>query len=184
MPASGNWDEVVLPTLAKKMRATKPEEDITMLGGNVYGGNNKRNSKRGSMIVPPAPGTFGYDASKAYRDRDRGRETTSMEMGQFGVTDERAEPGPEIAIDNDPKSARPMSFQAPLPSQEVLQPPRIPLTETASSGNMSAKELRKNKPAIRVTSPSIDSRGQQRRPAQHDDDDDVAEGGCCRCVVM
>lgn len=164
IPPSGNWDEVILPTIAKKMRMAQSGSSPEVI---LLGSESTSRPPAGSpqfVSIPPAPGTFAYDASKAYPRNQTG---DGIDMQQFGARD--AEPQPV---------AKHLA-SAPLVAREAESEPNITAEQipTALPDQLLkvVPDLRQNKPAIRVTSPSLKS---QRVP------EDEHDGGCCKCVVM
>ena len=169
LPASGNWDEVVLPTVAKKMRmATGDSTELKVLGTS-----NRRDSKRDSQLVPPAPGTFDYDESKAHR-RNRQAE---MQQFEFGVVRPEPEPEPEPEIPEKRTSiALPVS-RPPIQDSTDLPPSLPPSSLPPSNPRKERQELRRTKPAITVTTPSVEWQDAKMEDDEHD-------AGCCKCVIM
>lgn len=166
IPPSGNWDEVILPTIAKKMRMAQsgPAPEAILLGFEST--SRPQAGSPQPFSIPPAPGTFAYDASKAY---PRSQTGDAIDMQQFGARDLELQPA-AVHVASPPSVAR---EAAPQPNITVTaeQTPNVPQDQLLKA----APDLRKNKPAIRVTSPSLKS---QRVP------EDEHDGGCCKCVVM
>lgn len=169
VPPSGNWDEVVLPTIAKKMRMAQSGSApaVSMLGSQTSPAARSASSPT-TMMIPPAPGTFDYDASKANHRHQVNK--APPQVDQFG-----AHLSPS-------SSERPTSIV--FPQVESMQMMETPLPSSVgatqnSSHNMptrnTTKDLRKTKPQIRVTSPSMKS---------HRDVEDPDSGGCCKCIIM
>jgi hypothetical protein len=176
-PGSGNWDEVILPTVAKKLRLAQAESGsgIAMLGAN-----SKPAISKAESIPPPAPGTFGYDASKIRGPRPAN--LNDVHLAEFGVVRE----GDDPANDTSPT---PQPTEDPLPIPLSPTPASIPNTgpnvavvangEDTRSLRRQRQELKKHKPAIRITSPSLTS-----EPPSRESKDDEHSGGCCGCIIM
>lgn len=163
IPPSGNWDEVVLPTIAKKMRIAQGgvAPEVTMLGSEPL--SEAQQVSPTAPSIPPAPGTFAYNASKAHL---RQRMDASPEMDQFGLrqTDSSSEALRDIPLN-------------PI-AHEIEQLPTAagqPLHTLSDHSSKFTQELRNNKPSIRVISPSLKS---------HKVIDDQHGSGCCKCVIM
>jgi len=78
VPKTGNWDDVILPTIARKMGIEYEQEDSDAA-------KNQREE-----LFEPAPGTFGYDHSK-YKPPRSGEH---IPMAEFGQRIESAEEEP------------------------------------------------------------------------------------------
>ncbi|KAG6902533.1 hypothetical protein C0995_015351 [Termitomyces sp. Mi166 len=156
----GNWDDVVLPVVARKKGL---DEHYQKVDGNL--------APRIVDPTPvPAPGTFGYDGSKYRRGRadDVASEFIAMdELGQpkpqipGSQLEEEKHPGPSLyqALDQTrlpargPPSPAPFADYAPGPPIKVN--PSLPIATTADV---------KKGPMV----------------SQEDDEG----GGCCKCVIM
>lgn len=71
VPVDGNWDNVVLPVVARKQ------------GLNGYETTDGKPKPKPADPVAPAPGTFGYDHSK-YRPPRAGDEFEPVQLDEFG----------------------------------------------------------------------------------------------------
>jgi len=137
VPADGNWDEVVLPVVARKRG----------LDGHYAQADGRAQSKEPeSEPIEPAPGTFAYDNSK-----HRPREINGIPMYEFRqrpqdidipeVEEDQAQPG--RAWNDDTRPAYVRSQRSPLPSPHH-----------ANKGKESI-------PKIRITQPTFDMEQQQ-----------------------
>lgn len=174
-PKDGNWDDVVLPTVAKKMALTQSAEaDISMLGSSPD--LVKQRDAERKRVYEPAPGTFAYDSSKT-------RSPPSKGLNEFG--------GPRLTNSqdggrrSDQSSSRPVS-PPPFASYmaDLAQQPPEPMPKQAREPQQTLAPPNesevKRKPSIVVTSPSdIGAPGRTIKP---DIDDEGA--GCCKCVIM
>ncbi|KAH7337031.1 hypothetical protein B0J17DRAFT_718934 [Rhizoctonia solani] len=159
IPDDGNWDDVVLPTIARKLQGVdvvmierKPMEDI-------------------EEPIPPAPGTFGYQERERERKAREQRRDSGTELEEFGAWDgairkpkavEKAEERKRAEERNKAPSPPPFSDYTPVPP--VVKPPEpIP------------------KP---VMQPMVISEGDLRQSMPDRHKDDSHDSGCCKCVVM
>ncbi|TFK20409.1 hypothetical protein FA15DRAFT_127814 [Coprinopsis marcescibilis] len=158
---SGNWDEVVLPVVARQ----KGMDD------HYQTADGSPQPRMVDKTVAPAPGTFGYDATK-YR-RNMNNEQESIPMDEFGRSSERPildQHKPEWTLqpyldtytaDESRGQARPSPPPSPAPFSHYA-PPRDQVIVT--------------KPNTAI---------QQRPPeAELLDQDDKHSGGCCKCTIM
>lgn len=155
LPPSGNWDEVVLPTVAKKMRMVQHESSasVTMLGSM-----SKLHADRDSTApVPPAPGTFAYNQSKAYT---RVQDHITSEMGAF-PTEQLPKQQTNLIDDV-------TTIASPIPNLGV-QLSKLPVHQIMPN----RKGVPNGKSEMGAT-PSVRSR-------EMTDDE---SRGCCRCIVM
>ncbi|KAF5380735.1 hypothetical protein D9757_007156 [Collybiopsis confluens] len=79
VPHAGNWDDVVLPVVARKRG----------LDGQYEHGDGSVQIKKKDSMVAPAPGTFGFDHSKYRPPREDGSEGESIPLDEFGARNER-----------------------------------------------------------------------------------------------
>ncbi|KAG8985232.1 hypothetical protein FRB93_005934 [Tulasnella sp. JGI-2019a] len=182
-PENGNWDEVVLPTVAKKMGLTsKSEVDVTMLGD----GKPKRQEME--RTFEPAPGTFAYDRTKL-RSPSNSSTMGDLEFGgkqsqESGRRSEQTSPSPR------PPSPPPFAAYMPIAAEEYIPQPRpesrqilapspVPKVIPEEPPRGRKRESTKVQPAIVVTSPSVV--GVPGRTAKVEEEDDA---GGCKCVIM
>lgn len=157
LPPSGNWDEVILPTVAKRMRMVRDESSasVTMLGST-----SKSHTKRDSTkAIPPAPGTFDYNRLKTHTGV---RDHITSEMG---------------VIPTEQQSEHPIPAGENITIAPVVANPSIMVQSSKSSIQQISgahKEASNGKAETEVASPSV-------KPHTVADDH---SGGCCRCIVM
>ncbi|PVF99563.1 hypothetical protein CPB86DRAFT_703197 [Serendipita vermifera] len=165
-PAKGNWDDIVLPAVTKKMGiegyGLKSEGgDITEISEEVR--------KRMSVLHPPVPGLFGYDMAK-YRPPEEDINMAVLNVSQPSppstpkANAPSLPPAEELAMRTEPGRDSPLAFshyQANLP----------PVTEK------NAKRKSAGIPAITISPPSADEH------AKHRPEEDK-NSGCCGCVIM
>lgn len=158
LPPSGNWDEVILPTVAKKMRMVHDDSSasVTMLGST----SKLHTGCDSTVSVPPAPGTFGYSPFKT----------------RTGVDDPTSERGVTTLTKQHSRQTTTPDDVIPLPAPTA----NSSITGEKSSDQpirqiiVSRKGAPNNKREVSVTSPSV-------KPRAVVDDE---SGGCCKCVVM
>ncbi|CAE6513986.1 unnamed protein product [Rhizoctonia solani] len=155
IPDDGNWDDVVLPAVARKMQGG----DVSMLG--------REYKPEKEEPIPPAPGTFGYRE----RQKDKGpkeRPDSGTELAEFGAWDgarkpktvEKAEERRKTEERKKAPSPPPFSDYTPIPP--VVKPPEPTPAPVVQPMSISEADLR-----------------QPNRPK-----DDSHDAGCCKCVVM
>ncbi|KAH9932709.1 uncharacterized protein BXZ73DRAFT_89881 [Epithele typhae] len=175
-PANGNWDDVVLPVVARKRGLQDQYE---------HADGSPKPKEPEEVIYEPAPGTFGYDATK-YRKRNSGG-IDAIPMDEFG---QRPPPSP-----HSPKSPE---FPQP-PASPVAQPP--PMEHGSGSPlQSSSRDRRADSPPpfahYMKDGASTPAPPQMQMeilpplgplpPANHKEqipEEDVG-GGCCKCVIM
>ncbi|KAL1744223.1 hypothetical protein HDZ31DRAFT_39115 [Schizophyllum fasciatum] len=166
---AGNWDEVVLPAVARKQGLSEHYEQAD--------GSPKPAQRRSQPA--PAPGTFGFDHSK-YRPP---REGEAIEMDEFGRPIEKQYDAGDAAQqeEREQEYARQQEQYAqasrrqwnahdetPLP---ITRPPQPPSPAPFSH------YLEGTDPQLPPMTPPPD-RQQQRV------DEDDGGSGCCKCIVM
>ncbi|KAH7885182.1 hypothetical protein F5I97DRAFT_1342213 [Phlebopus sp. FC_14] len=160
---SGNWDEVVLPVVARKKGLDGQYEQAD---------GSPRPKPPEATPIKPAPGTFGYDYTKYRAPRE------DIPMGEFGQLPE-ASPAVQDGDQAGPEDDKLQRF-IPLPS-EPEEPIRLDHRRTVlhppSSPPPFSQYRHGEVPTINVTRPS--SEFQQPPP----EDEDVG-GGCCKCTIM
>ncbi|TFK93299.1 hypothetical protein K466DRAFT_478952 [Polyporus arcularius HHB13444] len=158
-PANGNWDDVVLPAVAKKKGLQDQYE-------TADGSPKPRDEP---MVIEPAPGTFGYDPTK-YRKRYNAN-PEHIPMDEFGhkpssPTQELKVPSPDPRFTHPPHT--PQSFE-----RRAESPP--PFSHYASSDSGVPP------PSVQPMQPMATlqpQRQEQQLPVEED------SGGCCKCVIM
>ncbi|KZO92677.1 hypothetical protein CALVIDRAFT_301062 [Calocera viscosa TUFC12733] len=184
-----NWDEVVLPTVARQ------------LGLDSHENGPPEPAEVREEMVPPAPGTFGYDHSKykAPLPMDRHipstpRPTSPESADGHLVPPEQptrrhskevvvAKPPPQPLIAIPPRQPSPAPFSDYIPlAVQIPPPPPIvrpqPVLQKSSTALDRGKDLRNSKPPKIKISPPGDF------AMDVAEDDDKVSGGCKCCVVM
>ncbi|KAI0373795.1 hypothetical protein BV20DRAFT_936964 [Pilatotrama ljubarskyi] len=167
VPANGNWDDVVIPVVARKKG----------LDGLYQTADGSPKPKEPEPVVyEPAPGTFGYDATK-YRRRQSGN-PEQIQMDEFGQRATR--PEQELSV---PNNEHTVTSQAPSPippltpaafdrSNRAPSPP--PFAHYAQSEN----GQRCTPQTMQVTANPQPS-GKEQHVVEEE-----SGGGCCKCVIM
>ncbi|KAL1733501.1 hypothetical protein EV714DRAFT_269810 [Schizophyllum commune] len=163
---AGNWDEVILPAVARKQGLSEHYEQAD--------GSPKPVQRRSNPA--PAPGTFGFDHSKYRPPRDG----EAIEMDEFGRPIEQEDDRGQEEQEEERNHATEQQQQqpprrhwnahdeTPLPITRPPQPPSpAPFSHYLESTDQSLPPM----------PPPPD-----RQPQRVDEDD--AGGGCCKCVVM
>jgi hypothetical protein len=161
VPTGGNWDEVVLPVVARKRG----------MDGHYEQADGATRSKRPeSARIEPAPGTFGYDHSKYRPPRE-----DDIPMDEFGQRPQ------DISIaEEEENGTRASTFKEDDIRPAYVRPPPPATTSTTSTpfSHYGGKGKSKSKvgiPEITVTPPTFDTEREGK-------DDEGA--GCCKCVIM
>ncbi|KZT69613.1 hypothetical protein DAEQUDRAFT_738052 [Daedalea quercina L-15889] len=168
VPSTGNWDDVVLPVVARKRGL---EDHYATADGSP-----KPPQKRGSEVFEPAPGTFGFDHTKIRRRPDANAEAIPMdEFGQKVGEDQEK----QDIVDEQPTAQFPATPNPPGPglgrSRSRPSPPPSP-PPFAHYTNAQPTPI----PAQPQFLPhGVDVR--EDKAGAHDDD---GAGGCCKCVIM
>ncbi|KAF9265271.1 hypothetical protein L218DRAFT_997776 [Marasmius fiardii PR-910] len=164
VPNQGNWDEVVLPTVARKKGLADHYEQAD--------GTPKLKQEDG--IPAPAPGTFGYDHAK-YRPPRAGE---FIPMDEFGRTQEEPETISPVPYTTDKfntsisdlqqQQQQPLQHQQPPRGPQTLQPSQspVPFSQYANGNQNMVMDVAKEA---------------EREQQQHLEKE---EAGCCKCVVM
>ncbi|KAG9098701.1 hypothetical protein FRC07_010602 [Ceratobasidium sp. 392] len=169
-PDDGNWDDVVLPTVARRMQGP----DVVMLEG-------KPKEKKEEERVPPAPGTFGYlerlEELERAKERDR-RRGSGLEMDEFGEWHGMRRRGEE-KMEERKKAPSPPPFAAYTPhppEPQVVPPPVEPRQESTRPSPSPTAQTN----GMVITEADLRQNGIGKQKA----DDDAHGAGCCKCVVM
>ncbi|KAJ7600265.1 hypothetical protein C8J56DRAFT_813047 [Mycena floridula] len=157
--ADGNWDDVVLPVVARKQGLEGYEQ--------TDGSPRPKKPER----VEPAPGTFGYDHSK-YRPPRAGDEFSPVPFDEFGrptrvAEEDNEEPDisrPPISIPHDEIRVGSHGRHQQSPSSPV------PFSHYASPSSAEPK-----------TQESVPQKVETKIPQKQEEEDGA---GCCKCVVM
>ncbi|KAF8583331.1 hypothetical protein K439DRAFT_66630 [Ramaria rubella] len=178
LPKNGNWDEVILPTVARRMGIEYEKEDP------VEAAKRKARESR----VAPAPGTFGYDHTK-YKPPMPDEEIPMGEFGerstpaQYHKEEEQEQPLPPLIAEAPPPDpvSRPFrprreTMPSPAPFAHYASPPtQLPVSDADKPSNRgrSRRSERQDVPNILVSPPTLE-----------DKMEDEPNAGCCKCVVM
>ncbi|KAL4258858.1 hypothetical protein AB1N83_009080 [Pleurotus pulmonarius] len=155
-PKTGNWDEVVLPVVARKKGLDDHYEQA----------DGSPRAKQQADPVAPAPGTFGYDHSK-YRP-PRGEDISMDEFGRPPAEDDEKEDKPSDADKvktSEPVRVRPLrrNLETPPPFSHYLPANDI----SGSAGNVKLSQ----------PIPLEPSHAQLEK-------EEEGGAGCCKCVIM
>ncbi|KAB5595857.1 hypothetical protein CTheo_621 [Ceratobasidium theobromae] len=159
IPDDGNWDDMVLPTIARKMQGG----DITMLERKPW--------EEKEEILPPAPGTFGYRE----RDRTRTRQQktdSGTEMEEFGAWEVQKPKAEQTEERKKAPSPPPFSDYTPIPPKSAASPP---------------EPARRPAPAAGANGGVVITEADLRHSLPHKlkaNEDDSHGARCCKCVVM
>ncbi|KAG9057396.1 hypothetical protein FS842_006874 [Serendipita sp. 407] len=168
-PSKGNWDDIVLPAVTKKM-------GIEGYGLKSEGGGileiSEEVRKRMSAIHPPVPGLFGYDPAK-YK---AARPEEDIHMADLTVVQPPSPP-------HTPK-ARPTAVTPPPEIPGLANGRNSPLAFSHYQTNLQPTsekgERRKSGvPAITISPPSADEHAKYKRKMEED-----KHSGCCGCIIM
>ncbi|KAK0464787.1 uncharacterized protein EV420DRAFT_1518177 [Desarmillaria tabescens] len=163
VPREGNWDDVVLPVVARKKG----------LNGHYEQADGSPKPRPTERVVAPAPGTFGYDHSK-YRPPLDG-DPDSILMDEFGRPNNDHPTVQDTAYEEETKPRPPLSpistnhDRTPLPVR--TQPPASPVPFSHYAPNTTAKLQPVSAGAAKL---------EVQEPRLEEED----AGGCCKCVVM
>ncbi|KAF8968916.1 hypothetical protein BDZ97DRAFT_1796941 [Flammula alnicola] len=156
VPREGNWDEVVLPVVARKKGLDTYYENA----------DGSPKPKKYENTVEPAPGTFGFDNSK-YRP-PRG-DFESIPMDEFGRPADLREGAEENHADG--LGLPTIHDQTKLPARENSPSP-APFSHYAPNVQ------------VRVQQPTAGAQKVQNAHSKEQFEDDDKGAGCCKCVIM
>ncbi|VDB91830.1 unnamed protein product [Peniophora sp. CBMAI 1063] len=169
----GNWDEVVLPAVARKKG----------LEGYVRADGSPQPKEEREQVIEPAPGTFGYDYSK-YKPGQRGGEEIPMdEFGSQRPSDPDAL-AEEAAREDEMNPDDPSSPKSPTKREKAL-PPLKP--------SASMRRAMQQPPSPAPFASYVPHEGmtmdtsqipQPQTPRVEQRVEEPESGGCCKCVVM
>ncbi|KZV90306.1 hypothetical protein EXIGLDRAFT_125123 [Exidia glandulosa HHB12029] len=177
---NGNWDDVVLPAVAKKMGMVD-NVNYEQTDGTPRPPRKRESSDR----IAPAPGTFGYDESKVRRP------PPTLQLDEFGRP---GEPGPQTSGESEEERQqtepilRPISPGTMRRGRSTAEPPPSPAP--FSSYNTPQRPLQ---PPRMNSQPSIQYQMQPQvyieppppeRFVLEKQKEEEKESGCCRCVIM
>lgn len=157
---SGNWDDVVLPAVARK----KGLDGYTLTNGNSQ-------TRQEDTRIEPAPGTFGYNHNKyrAAGRHDPASDKENIPLDDFGLLRE----------DETARSQEQRVFDEVAQEVEVHQPPR-PFQATTPKSPA---------PFSHYTHPTQSMSAERQRDSprpnpQQKEQEEPASGCCSQCVVM
>ncbi|KAF9063288.1 hypothetical protein BDP27DRAFT_1335264 [Rhodocollybia butyracea] len=173
IPKAGNWDDVVLPVVARKKG----------LNGHYEQADGRIQTKKDEIPIAPAPGTFGFDHSK-YRPPRNLDGAESIPMDEFGTRNSRERNG---EVDEDePYDQNPRTETAhdQIRSQTKTvhpgypQPPSSPLPFAEYPPMPSNGRVEEPPPMSQMKADMDVERGRSGEDEEH------GKGGCCGCVIM
>ncbi|PFH54050.1 hypothetical protein AMATHDRAFT_830 [Amanita thiersii Skay4041] len=155
----GNWDEVVLPVVARKKGL---EDHYEQADGSPQ-------PKKVSITVEPAPGTFGFDHTKYRQPYD----PENIPMDEFGrPIQQQVE---EVAPPQQEKPRKTADDEPPQPLYHPEPPPSpVPFADYAPNKTIQVPMV-VGTPASQV--------GKIQASLQMEEKDDSG-AGCCKCVIM
>ncbi|KZT11792.1 uncharacterized protein LAESUDRAFT_754347 [Laetiporus sulphureus 93-53] len=178
VPPSGNWDDVVLPVVARKKG---------LESHYVPADGSPRPRKTNSGIYEPAPGTFGYDPSKARR-RELGKEVEQIPMEEL---DQKV----DVVTEEPSRVTESPKPQPPLQMQPQAQPESTPIP--SSNSELDRARSRPSLPpspppfahyaagtAPRPIDPPIVQAFPEAQAIRQDVQEDGGGSGCCKCIIM
>ncbi|KAK2465310.1 hypothetical protein APHAL10511_002664 [Amanita phalloides] len=154
----GNWDEVVLPVVARKKGL---EDHYEQADGSPQ-------PKRVIKSIEPAPGTFGFNHSK-YRGR---QEAENIPMDEFGRPDQASVEEKQ----DDEKESQIIRPERSISYDEVRLPVRTPPSPAPFADYAPIRAPGQTFPPI--VAPHIEE--VQAVPPE----EDKGGAGCCKCVIM
>ncbi|KAG6879332.1 hypothetical protein C0992_003466, partial [Termitomyces sp. T32_za158] len=163
VPHQGNWDDVILPVVARKKGL---DEHYQKADGNP--------APRMVATTPaPAPGTFAFDDSK-YRRTRGDAEPESIPMDEFGQS------GPQVSIPQveEEKPSAPSLYQTYVDNHDQTRlPARTAPSPAPFSDYPPGPSTKINAPAPITTTADLEKR--PKITQQQPDDRDEEGGGCC-----
>lgn len=177
IPIDGNWDEMVLPTVARRM-------------GIEYEKKDPATAKSSESPVAPAPGTFGFDYTK-YRPW-RPSEEEAIAMSEFGMRSSPPPPPPqnlgeeelrpqEQPTQQEPSLSQP-SYEVPIekPPEAIQQmrPRRDTLPPFAHYAGTHPPKERQDMPQVVIHSQDMET---QRATVYVEEGEETR---CCKCIIM
>ncbi|ESK95679.1 hypothetical protein Moror_12546 [Moniliophthora roreri MCA 2997] len=168
VPRQGNWDEVVLPAVARKKGLAGHFEEAD---------GSPKVKKEVNTTAAPAPGTFGYDHSK-YRPP---RNDEDIPMDEFGRQEVRGEETQSHSYTNSQQQVQPIPTN---PYDETRIPHRPQFPPSPEPFSYYAPRVPNGVPTQPTADTEIETKPQQK-PQQYPELEDKDEGGgCCKCVIM
>ncbi|KIK69985.1 hypothetical protein GYMLUDRAFT_34390 [Collybiopsis luxurians FD-317 M1] len=177
VPSAGNWDDVVLPAVARKRG----------LDGHYEHADGSVPPKKEERAIAPAPGTFGFDHSKYRPPREDGPDGESIPLDEFGAR--KARRGQEELDENGveerqykPAYLQPVADeQTRLPTGTGYHSPPSPVPFASYASRPSIANVEQQQPVL-MTQMNVDV--EKGGGSGDRAEDDEQGGGCCRCVVM
>ncbi|KAH0586432.1 hypothetical protein H2248_007667 [Termitomyces sp. 'cryptogamus'] len=166
IPHQGNWDEVVLPVVARKKGL---DEHYQKADGNPP-------PRMINTTPAPAPGTFGYDDSKFRRTRVDG-DPESIPMDEFGQAQ------PQVPEPEEEKTPGSFVYQTDIDSHDQTRLPARTAPSPAPFSDYPPGPSTKINPSIPIST-TADLERWPKATQQPSDDRDDEGGGCCKCVIM
>ncbi|KAJ3503835.1 hypothetical protein NLJ89_g8252 [Agrocybe chaxingu] len=165
VPGEGNWDDVVLPVVARKKG----------LNGYYENADGSPQPKKVEKAVEPAPGTFGFDHTK-YREPRNNDEFILMD--EFGRPTEQQSMAPE----DDADAGVDKLPSGPAPLRRSIQDDGVPIRIPPSPSPLPFSQYAPTSVQTRVNGLPADDQEQewQRRQQMREE----KEAGCCKCLVM
>ncbi|KAI8986268.1 hypothetical protein BD414DRAFT_416368 [Trametes punicea] len=165
VPANGNWDDVVLPVVARKKG----------LDGLYQTADGSPKPKEPEPVVyEPAPGTFGYDPTKARRRQSANPE--QIPMDEFG---QRSHPENQPPTVNEQSAAA----EAPPPASPVT-PVSFDRSNRAPSpppfAHYAQTENAPSSPQTLQPTATLQPPSKEQQIVVEDE----TSGGCCKCIIM
>ncbi|KIJ54801.1 hypothetical protein M422DRAFT_24691 [Sphaerobolus stellatus SS14] len=159
---NGNWDDVILPTVARRMGIEYEMENP----------ETAQKRRQAEAPIEPAPGTFGFDHSK-YRPPRPSEDIPMAEFGQLPEPPKETEeekPEPSLPQPEQPKLHRPRRDTLPStpPFSDYVAPPAVPVLRE-----------RTDIPQVVQTGMRIPVAPQSSVVVE-----DERGAGCCKCVIM
>ncbi|KAG5651854.1 hypothetical protein H0H81_007195 [Sphagnurus paluster] len=160
VPRQGNWDDVVLPVVARKKGLDEHYEKA----------DGKPTPRKVDNTIAPAPGTFGFDRSKYRPPRS--------DEGHDGI-DEFGRPIPQPPVPIQEASEPPPIQQNPAPTPSLHDQMLLPIRTPPSPAPFSDY-------APKIMEATILAPGNIPRPPpeQFHEEKVQDEGGCCKCIIM
>ncbi|CAA7265522.1 unnamed protein product [Cyclocybe aegerita] len=165
VPREGNWDDVVLPVVARKKG----------LDGYYENADGSPQPKKVEKTVEPAPGTFGFDHTK-YREPRNNDEFILMD--EFGRPTDQQNTAPED--DAEEAHNRP---SGPGPLRRSIQDDGVPIRIPPSPSPLPFSQYAPTSMQTRVNGVPTDDQEQEWQRQQQQMREEK-EAGCCKCIVM
>ncbi|TBU25528.1 hypothetical protein BD311DRAFT_780297 [Dichomitus squalens] len=172
-PANGNWDDVVLPAVAKKKGLQDQYETAD---------GTPKPKEPEPVVIEPAPGTFGYDPTK-YRRRWSNR-PEQIPMDEFGQPKTQTPPTEDVSVPVPEEHLMPTTPTVPTTPRSfdrsrIESPP--PFAHYQTGGQELLPPLHMQMEASHQMSPLGGKEQPPQQPLTADEED---SGGCCKCVIM